>query len=313
MYFYGIGINSWMQQGVTAVAFINCQTLKKKSKTPFALRVIPVIFPWLERLAQPLANRLFRFLFFTPIGYPTPEKETKSETFAKTFILSVGTMRIQCYQWGKGGKTILAVHGWAGRATQFRRFVKPLLAGGYQVVAFDGPAHGKSSGRSTNLNEFLDVIQELKKQFDIEAIVAHSFGGVASLYAIAEGLPVKTLITIASPTIADEIVNTYLHAIGGSAKTGNAFKDYILKRYGKPFEEYSSLQFIKRVPVSLNLLLVYDEDDQEVRMKHPEALLKLFPQARLFKTAGLGHTRILRDNSVIREVVTFIRFHSSEP
>lgn len=286
---------------------------KKKVKIPLALRVIPRVFPWLERLAQPVANRLFRFLFFTPIGYRIPEKEAKAETFAKTFKLSVGSMRIQCYQWGEGPKTVLAVHGWAGRATQFRRFVKPLIAAGYQVIGFDGPAHGKSSGRSTNLNEFLAVIQALQKQFNIEAIVAHSFGGVASLYAIAEGLPVKTLIAIASPTIADEIINTYLRAIGGSAKTGGAFKKYIFEKYGKPFDEYSSLAFIRRVPDSLNLLLVYDEDDQEVKPEHANALSELFPKAKLLKTAGLGHTRILRDNSVIREVVTFVRLHSSEP
>ncbi len=286
--------------------------MKKKSKTPFVLRIVPAVFPWLERLAQPLANRLFRFLFFTPIGYPTPEKETKAETFASTFVIQVGNMRIQCYRWGKAPKTVLVVHGWAGRATQFRRFVKPLLAEGYQVVGFDGPAHGKSSGTRTHLNEFLVVIFELQTRFNIQSIIAHSFGGVSSLYAIAEGLPIKTLITIASPTIADEIVNTYLRAIGASAKTGKNFKDYILKKYGKPFEEYSSLAFIKKVPAELDLLLVYDENDAEVSMKHPEALLKLFPQAELLKTSGLGHTRILRDNSVVRQVVTFICLHSSD-
>ncbi len=298
--------------GVTPSACINCQIVKKKSKTPLALRIIPAVFPWLERLAQPLADRLFRFLFFTPIGYPTPEKEVKAESFARTFSIQVGKMRIQCYRWGDAPKTILVVHGWAGRATQFRRFVKPFLAEGFQVVGFDGPAHGKSSGTSTHLNEFLVVIRELQTRFDIQAIVAHSFGGVASLYAIAEGLKVKTLVTIASPTIADEIVKTYLHAIGGSARTGNNFKNYILKKYGKPFEEYASLAFIKKVPSDFNLLLVYDEDDAEVSMKHPEALLELFPKAKLVKTSGLGHTRILRDNPVIGQVVTFIRLHSSE-
>lgn len=286
--------------------------MKKPIKKPLLLRLIPAVFPWVERLAPALANRFFRYLFFTPIGYPTPEKEQKAAAFADSFMLPVGAMNIQCYKWGNADKTILVVHGWAGRATQFRRFVKPLLAQGYQVIGFDGPAHGKSSGKSTNLNEFLQTIQELNRQYTIRAIIAHSFGGVASLYAIAEGLPVKTLVTIASPTIADEIVNTYLRAIGGSAKTGTAFKEFILKKYGKPFEAYSSLHFIKQVPADLNLLLVYDEDDQEVAMKHPQELLKLFPQASLLKTTGLGHTRILRSNDVIREIVTFIGRHSSE-
>lgn len=267
----------------------------------------------MERLTPKLANRFFAYLFFTPIGYPTPEKEQKSETFAEKFVLIIKGTRIQCYQWGKSTKTILVVHGWAGRATQFRRFVKPLLEQGYQVIGFDGPAHGKSSGKSTHLNEFLEVIRDMESRYKIDAVIAHSFGGVASLYAVAEGVPVKTLINIASPTIADEIINTYLKALGGSAKTGQAFKEFVIRKYGKPFEEYSSLVFIKRVPSDFNLLLVHDEEDNEVSMAHPNELLKIFPQARLYKTSGLGHTRILRDDSVIQEVVTFIRSHSSEP
>lgn len=287
--------------------------MRKKSKTPFALRIIPVVFPWLEKLAPAIANRFFAYLFFTPIGYSTPEKELKSENFAEKFILTIDEMRIQCYRWGAGPKTVLVVHGWAGRATQFRRFVKPFIKEGYQVVGFDGPAHGKSTGKSTNLNEFLKVIQALKDRFkNIDGIIAHSFGGVASLYAIAEGLPVRNLVTIASPTIADEIINTYLKALGGSAKTGQAFKEFIIRKYGKPFQEFSSLAFIKHVPSDFNLLIVHDEDDREVSMDHPSELIKIFPRAELYKTSGLGHTRILRDNEVIREVVTFIRSHSSE-
>lgn len=267
----------------------------------------------MERFVPAMANRFFNYLFFTPIGYPTPEKELTSETFAEKFVLTVGAMKIQCYRWGEGSKTVLLVHGWAGRATQFRRFVKPFLKQGYQVIGFDGPAHGKSSGRSTHLNEFLEVIEALNNRFkNMDGIIAHSFGGVAGLYAIAEGIPVRKLVTIASPTIADEIINTYLKALGGSAKTGEAFKKFVLLKYGKPFEEYASLAFIKRVPEDFNLLIVHDADDQEVRMEHPNALIKVFPRAQLYKTTGLGHTRILKDNGVIHEVVTFISAHSSE-
>ena len=276
------------------------------------LRIIPSVFPWIERLAPALANRFFAYLIFTPIGYQTPEKELKSEVFAKKLTRLIKGTQIQCYQWGEATKTILVVHGWAGRATQFRRFIKPFLKEGFQVVGFDAPAHGKSSGKSTDVIEFATVIRELEKHFKIEAIVAHSFGGVAGLYAIADGLPVKTLVNIASPTLADEIINTYLKVLGGSAKTGLAFREFAIRKYGKPFEEYSSLALIKRVPANINLLLVHDENDKEVSMAHPNELIKIFPQAKLYKTTGLGHTRILKDNQVIRAVVTFIRTHTSE-
>jgi len=286
--------------------------VKKKNKTPFFLRIIPKVFPLIESLAPGLAKRFFVFLFFTPFKYEATEKEKKAETFGEKFSMVVDGKRIQCYRWGDGKKVVLVVHGWAGRATQFRRFVKPLLKEGFQVVGFDGPAHGKSEGKNTNPQEFRAVIEQLVKQLgNVSSIITHSFGGVATLYAVANGLPVRTVINIASPTISDEIVNTYLRAIGGSAKTGEAFKTYVLEKTGKPFSEFSALTFIKSAPPDLKLLLVHDEDDKEVSLTHPKELLKIFPQGELLQTKGLGHSRILKDQNVIHNVVTFIQRHSS--
>jgi pimeloyl-ACP methyl ester carboxylesterase len=53
---------------------------------------------------------------------------------------------IAVYHWGKGGRRILLVHGWGGKAAQFFSFVGPLLDAGFEVIAFDAPAHGASSG-----------------------------------------------------------------------------------------------------------------------------------------------------------------------
>lgn len=284
--------------------------MKKKNKTPFLLRIIPIVFPWIEKIAPGLAKRFFAYIFYTPFNYRATEKERKAETFSEKFKINVLNKNIQCYRWGTSTKTVMVVHGWAGRATQFRRFVKPLIKAGYQVVGFDGPAHGKSEGRSTNPQEFAAVIEQLVNQLgNVEAIVTHSFGGVTALYAVANGTKVKTVINIASPTISDEIIKTYLRAIGGSEKTGHAFKEYMLKKTGKPFG--SVLEFIKKVPSDLNLLLVHDEDDKDVLLAHPKELIKVFPQAQLIQTKGLGHTRILKDNVVIQSIVTFIARHSS--
>lgn len=288
--------------------------MKKKNKTPLLLRIIPAVFPWAEKFTPALANRFFVYLFFTPVKYRTPEKERKAETFSEKFVMNIAGKNIQCYRWGSSTKTVLVIHGWAGRATQFRRFVKPLIKAGYQVVGFDGPAHGQSQGKRTNLDEFENVIQEVVKKIgNVSAIVAHSFGGVTSLYAITKGLPVKTLVNIASPTISEEIINTFLRAINGTAQTGEAFKKYVLKKSGKSFDQFSALEFIKHVPANLNLLLVHDEDDSEVKLDHPRALMKQFPQAQFIQTKGLGHTRILKDNNVIQGIVTFLSRHSSNP
>src|SRR6478609_3285837 len=149
--------------------------VKKKNKTPFLLKIIPTIFPWMEKFAPWLANRFFIYLFFTPLQYKTPEKELKAESFSEKFVVNVQGKKIQCYRWGNSTRTLLVVHGWAGRATQFRRFVKPFVKSGYQVVGFDGPGHGKSDGKKTTLDEFERAIQEVVANVgNVKAIIAHS-------------------------------------------------------------------------------------------------------------------------------------------
>jgi hypothetical protein len=200
------------------------------------------------------------------------------------------------------------MHGWAGRATQFRKFIPPLNKEGFQVVGFDGPAHGQSEGTKTNIIEFEEAFRNLYVRVgEPVAILAHSFGGGAVLYAAANGLPVDKLINIASPTIGDEIINTYLRAINGSQSTGEFFKSYMLQKYGRSFDEYTSRHLILKVKQDLELLLVHDEDDKEVGIEHALELSKVYPKAKLYLTKGLGHTRILKDENVIKACVTFIK------
>ena len=279
----------------------------KKDQTPLSLKIIRWVYPKVESIAPSLAHRYFVKLFFTPLRFTVPDKEKKAETFAKKFVVEANGKSVQCYSWGQG-RPVLFVHGWGGRATQFRRFVRPFNAAGFMMVAFDAPAHGKSDGKSTTLFEFEQALIKIYESIgEPIAIVAHSFGGAASLFAAMNGLPIPKLINIASPTIGDEIINTYLKAINGSASTAKFFKDYILKTEGKPFDEFTASHFVKQLPRPIDLLLIHDANDKEVNVRQAEHLVQIYPGAKLIKTSGLGHTRILKDDQVIRECVTFVR------
>ena len=120
------------------------------------------------------------------------------------------------------------------------------------------------------------------------------------------GLKVRKLVNIASPTIGDEIINTYLRTINGSQGTSRAFKEWVLQTTGKPFDAFTSLHFVKHLQQETELLLVHDEDDAEVSIHHAHELIRQYPKARLFSTKGLGHTRILRDEKVISASISFL-------
>lgn len=223
------------------------------------------------------------------------------------FSIQAAGRRIQCYAWGKG-PVIIVVHGWAGRAAQFRKIIEAFNDAGYRVVGFDGPAHGRSEGKKTNILEFEETLKELYASVGTpEGLVAHSFGGGAVLHAAMNGLPVKRLVNIASPAIGDEIINTYLRAVHGSRQTGEFFKRWMLKTYGKPFDHFTSMYFVQHLPAHVDLLLIHDTDDTEVILRHATELKKVYPSTHLLITEGLGHTRILKDENVASACVTFVQ------
>jgi hypothetical protein len=283
--------------------------VRKPVPMPLMLRIVRWVFPKLERISPRIALVLFDQIFFSPFRYKTPKRELPAERSARQFEVTFQNKRVQCYEWGDASQPyVLVVHGWAGRATQFRKFIPVFNRAGYRLIGFDGPAHGKSDGRRTSIAEFEEAMKAIvREKGNPEAIIAHSFGGGASLFAIVNGLRVDKLITIATPTIADLIIQAYLKAIGGSWAMGLAFKKLIEQRHGKPFEQFTAMELIKRVPAGFQLMMINDEEDRDVELIHSIELKKIYPDARMMITKGLGHNRILKDEGVISACLAFVK------
>lgn len=280
---------------------------EKKVKVPITLRIVRWWFPKLEKYASPLALRLFVQLFFTPLHYGFPSKEMEWIKKSKRSSFNINGKKIEIYSWGEEDRPfILFIHGWAGRATQFYNFFPPFMAARYRVVAVDGPAHGKSEGKQTNILEFEEMLKKLVDRYGKPVgVIAHSFGGVAMLMAIANGLSIDKLINIGTPSIGDKIIQTFLKAVNGNWSTAEKFKRYMIKKYGRSFDEFSGQYFIPQIK-TLDLLLIHDENDKDVSIEHAERIKELYPRAQLYRTTGLGHTRILKDEDVIRTSLRFI-------
>ena len=282
---------------------------KKSFKEPFLLTFTRWIFPKLERLSPGLAVRLFTQLFFTPLYFGFPVKEKAWVKSARKRKVLVAGKKVRVYEWGDPKlPAVLFIHGWAGRGTQFRKFFEPFIQGGYRIISFDGPAHGKSEGKRTSVIEFEEVVRKLWNSSDPPVgIIAHSFGGTVSLYSAFKGLPIEKLVMIGTPIIGDLVIKGFLKAVNGSEKTGIAFRERLKKKYGRTFEEFSAEYLLPRLQEPVKLLIVHDEDDRESPIRHAEEAIKIYPEARLLRTKGLGHNRILRDSNVIDACLQFMR------
>lgn len=278
---------------------------QKKIKTPLALRIIGWAFPKVERVAPWIAKRWFVKIFFGTAKYKMPAAEEEMARLATKYQIDFQGKKIQVYEWGEG-KPVLFVHGWMGRATQFRKFYPAFANAGYKVVSFDSTGHGKSDGSSSHLMEFVGIIERLQKNYrQFEMIVGHSLGGVASFHAALAGITDR-LVMISSPTIGAYITEEFRKKLKATSKMVDYFNEYILKKYGRTFESYSVSYNIDKLS-NVDLLLVHDEDDKEVDIINAELIKHNYPMARLIRTSKNGHTRILKNDFVVDSVLEFIR------
>ena len=278
---------------------------KKNGKTPLPLKIAAWLFPKLEAISPWLAKRTFVRIFITPVRYKIPDKEKAVIDLAHKFTIEYQGKCIQCYRWGSG-KPLLFVHGWMGRASQFRKFIPKFLEVGYQIYAFDALAHGQSQGTTSNLAVFYEIIEKLiETHGPFASVIGHSLGGVAALHVVHRGANVENLIMISSPTQPDKIINEFLRRLNGSPSSAEYLDRFIFKKLNKHFEEFTATYIARTLP-PVNLLLVHDENDIEVGLEQAQALHEIYPRSEMLVTQGLGHTRILKDDEVIERCLQFV-------
>lgn len=254
-----------------------------------------------------LAIRLAARLFTTPINFKTPERELamgKSAQNKKLVVAETGK-EIQLLSYGYSKKKVLLVHGWAGRSTQLFAFADKLLEKGYMVISFDGPAHGKSSGKTTNLLDFLTTIQQIDKEYGpFEAAIGHSFGGISLYNAVASFLEVKTFVSIGAGDKISNILEQFIHNLKLKQTAYFKLQEFIEKKWGVLVDDFASGHVASRIDVPV--LVVHDTEDGDVPVSNAYNIRQNLQKGSLLITHGLGHTKILRDRNVVNKTVEHI-------
>jgi pimeloyl-ACP methyl ester carboxylesterase len=193
-------------------------TSPERPRTPSAL--LPYVrfgFQTLGRLFPRAASKVAFRLFTTPQMRAKHRTSDEILESARIFEVLYGKRILKAYEWGSGDRTILLVHGWESRGTAMRSFVPGLVARGYRVVAFDGPAHGNSEGKRTNLPHFAGAVKAMIKRLgDVHGIITHSFGGASTVYALSwmeSDVRVEKLVMIAVPANMQRIFKTTVQTL----------------------------------------------------------------------------------------------------
>jgi pimeloyl-ACP methyl ester carboxylesterase len=200
---------------------------------------------------------------------------------------------------------VLLVHGWGGYGAQLASFVPALTEAGYRAIAIDGPAHGESDGRRTNLLEFAEVVLVVaEKVGPLAGVVAHSFGGAATALAISRGLRPGRVVFVGPA--ADPVMATrrFAAALGLPEPALRAMRSRLESKVGVEFEALRIPRLVAGFDVPLRV--VHDREDPEVPWEEGSTIAAAWPGAEFITTHGLGHYRILHDAQVIAGAVGFL-------
>ncbi len=271
------------------------------------LRALRGLYGVLCRLLPAVAARLAYAQLATPPRTAPRDWHHALRQQAVKSRLRFGGGELAVMEWGRG-PVVLMVHGWGSHATHMGRMVGPLVSAGYRVVAFDAPAHGESSGRSTDLVQFASAIAAVAAHAGpLHAVLAHSFGASMAMYAQRDwGVEAKKMVLVSSFDHCNWFIEAFGQHVGLSAAVLQRVRDRLVRLYGGRLD-WSRMSVVDMVRTSgATTLIVHDEDDEEIPFEHGLALANASFDAKFKRTRGYGHHLVLRSAGVIDSVVDFI-------
>ncbi|SFD06304.1 alpha/beta hydrolase [Streptomyces aidingensis] len=232
---------------------------------------------------------------------------------ARTETLDLDGTPVRVHRWGSGERPVLLLHGWRSRASRWQPLAEALLAAGYSPVAFDAPGHGDSGGRGSTILEYRAAVRRLRAAAGrpFEALIGHSFGGLAAFAALRDPDTARRLVTVSGISRFGFLTEGFGAQLGLRPRLETELRrrvERFLARRGEEGDVWSRFSASHRpAGITVPIMVIHDEDDGVVPVDQARHVMRSYPgQADLLLTRGLGHARILSDPGVVDAVVDFL-------
>lgn len=279
-----------------------------KTRLPLIIKLMRLYFSTVGKLTPSLTNKLLIKLFSTPQTKKVRQREVVVLKGALHKKLKIVNHDIQVYEWGKGDQIAYLLHGWEGNGGSMGAFVSPLSQLGYKVVTFDGPAHGKSSGKTANMMLFAKVFNGLSEEYGpADIIIAHSFGtGVALLSAVEYNIRPKAIALLSGTNKIEDIFVEFSRLMNLNEQQEADLFEYIKGYYGIDAKKMIMNNYAKESGIE-KALLIHDRGDKVIPYSNTEALAENWSAAKIFPVENTGHYKMLWAPAVINATINFFK------
>ncbi len=247
-------------------------------------------------------------LFCTP--YKNSRTYKAPPIFSKSKQLIFELNKTQIYGWiwkpaQSNGKKVLIVHGFNSYSYKFEKYVLLLLGNGFEVLAFDAPAHGLSGGKRINALLYSEMILKIDKLYgSLYGIMAHSIGGLAASLAAEKMNSLQKLVLIAPATETNTAIDHFFKFIQLPDSLKSNFEEVLVDIAQKPIAHFSVSRAIRQI--TANTLWLHDTEDKICPFSDAVPVQQMnLPHVRFHVTKGLGHSNIYKEQKVANTIVSF--------
>lgn len=263
---------------------------------------------WLEFLLlltkKRALNKAF-LLFSTPLqGKMLPEQEYFLEE-AEDEIVDFKNLELQTYRWAGSGETVLLVHGWESNTYRWKLLIEKLQKENYNIIAFDAPAQGQSTGKILNIPLYADCLQKIIELYRPHHLIGHSVGGMTIIFQqySFKNPEIQKLVILAPPTKLATIMKGYQKTLNLSAKFMKSLDTYFKNKYGFYFKEFSMIEFAKEL--TKEGLIIHDKYDKIASYEEAAQIAAHWKAATFMTTENYGHSLFYDD--VDESIINFLK------
>ncbi|RNC89340.1 MAG: alpha/beta hydrolase [Allomuricauda sp.] len=271
-------------------------------------RTIPLAYGQLFNLIalvdkRAAAIKAFRVFCTIRKGKVLPNQREFLEE-AKHDRITIADHEIQVYNWEGSGETVLLMHGWESNSFRWRNLIKKLRENDFNILAFDAPAHGHSTGKFLHVPLYAKITRHILDQFNPKFVVAHSVGGM-TIHHVHFLYPVSSLekiVTIGAPAEFEKFMDHYQGLLKFNNRVRNAMNHRLKEWLGYYFHEFTSMRFAEKN--TKKGLIFHDEEDKQVPVEASKKVHQHWKGSQLITTRGLGHS--MHQEKVNDQIVTFL-------
>ncbi len=274
----------------------------------FFQRLLPLAigkyFNLLVLLAPKKAAQKAYLLFCTPRRGKVLPIQSEFLANAAYERITVEDMEIQTYRWPGKGKKVLLIHGWESNTFRWRNLIGFLKDAHYEILAFDAPAHGHSTGKILNVVRYTACTRSVVERYQPDYIIGHSMGGLTAVYHqyLHPVNSLKKIVTIGSPSDLEDLMLQYQKILRFNDSVLQALDKYVKGRFGFGIREFSTGIYAK--DLDIEGLLIHDELDTIAPFRASEKVHNNWKGSRLIKTKGYGHS--MHQDFVSEQVMDFL-------